>query len=252
MLKRIIPCLDIKNNKVVKGVQFTNLKSVGTPIAIAKKYSEEKADELAIINVSSAVTERTFLNLVSKISKVIHIPLIVGGKIKNFLDIEKLLKIGADKVCIYTSFIKTPEFLIKFINQTKGKIDTTNVIAGLDVKKRRAGWSVVGKGFKETDLDAIEWTRELEKNGFKEILFTSMNRDGTRKGYDVEFSRKLKENTSLPVIAAGGAGRREDFLKIFKEGKADAALAASIFHSGKISILDLKKYLYKNRIRVKL
>jgi len=252
MLKRIIPCLDIKNNKVVKGVQFADLETVGDPIKIAEKYSEEGADELAMLNISSAVTERKFLNLVEKITKTVRIPLIVGGRMEDSSDIEKLLNGGVNKVCIYTSFVKTPEFLIKSINQLQKKIDAKRIIAGLDIKRKRKSWIVIGKDFRETSLDAIKWARKLKRNGFKEILFTSMDRNGTNKGYDVEFSNKLKENLSLPIIAAGGAGRKEDFLRIFKKGKADAALAASIFHFGKLSILELKKYLYKNSIDVKL
>lgn len=252
MIKRIIPCLDIKNNKVVKGVKFRNLKFIGNPIELTKKYSKEKADELALLNISNSVIEKSFLNLIERVRRTIQIPLIVGGRIKVISDIEKLLKVGADKVCLYTSFIKTPKLLLELLDQTKGKIRAERIIGGIDVKKKEKSWKIVGEGSKETDLDAIEWVEKVQRRGIGEILLTSMDRDGTKEGYDIALLRKLKDKIFLPIIIAGGAGKKEDFLEAFTKGKADAALAASLFHSSQISILELKKYLYKNGVKVDL
>ncbi len=252
MPKRIIPCLDIKNGKVAKGVKFSNFRSIGDPIKLAQKYSKEKADKLAILDVSASSIKKPFLNLVKRISETVKIPLIAGGEIRNLSDIKKLLKAGASKVCLYTSFIKSPEFLLELIDKIPEKNKTKKIIVGLDVKKRGSGWKIVGEGFKETDVDAIEWAKEIPKRGIKEILLTSMDRDGTKEGYDIELLRKLKENVSLSIIIAGGAGRKEDFLKAFTVGKANGALAASIFHSGRISISKLKRYLKKNSININL
>ena len=252
MMKRIIPCLDIKNGKVAKGIKFSNLKTVGDPIKLARKYSKEKADELALLNISNSATEESFLNLITRVKKTIQIPLIVSGRIKRISDIEKLLNAGANKVCLYTSFVETPEFLLELINKIKMEIKNKRIIVGIDVKKKGRKWRVVGKGFKKTNLDVIEWAKRVKKRGIKEILLTSMERDGTKKGYDIELSRKLKENISLPIIIAGGAGKKEDFWEAFTKGKADAALAASIFHFSKIKISELKKYLKQKGVCVKL
>lgn len=252
MIKRIVPCLDIKNGKVVKGIKFANLRNVGDPIELARMYSQEKADELALLNISNSAAEKSFLNLVARVRKTIQIPLIVSGKIKRISDIEKLLKVGVNKICLYTSFIKTPELLLELINKIEEKIRNKKIIIGIDVIKKGEKWRVVGEGFESANLDATEWAREIKKRGISEIILTSMDRDGTKKGYDVDLSRSFKENIALPIIIAGGAGKKEDFLEAFTKGKADAALAASIFHSGKIKILELKKYLKQKGIRVNL
>lgn len=248
MPKKIIPCLDIKNNKVVKGIKFENLRLVGDPVKLAKKYSDEEASELAMLDISASQEKRKpFFDLVGKIAKAIKIPLIVGGGISTLSDIEKLLKLGASKVSLNTSIVKNPGFLTKSVK----KFGSKRIVVAIDTKKRGKTWRVcILGGTKETELDAIKWAKEVKKRGAGELLPTSKDRDGTKKGYDLEFLRKLKEATGLPVIASGGAGGKEHFLQALTKGKADAVLAASLFHSGEIKIPKLKRYLIKKGINV--
>lgn len=249
--KKIIVCLDIQRNKVVKGVKFSNFQRIGDPIALAKKYSKEGTDELAMLNLfSSPRRQKLFLNLTEQISRVIKIPLIVGGDIKNLSEIGKLLKAGANKVCLYTSIVKKPKIIPELINEAAKKFGSKKIIAGIDVKKKGKKWQVVMENPKAINLDAISLAKLVEKKGAGEILLTSMDRDGTKKGFDIQLLRKIKASVSLPIIIAGGAGEKEDFLKAFLRGGADGALAASIFHSGKITIPELKIYLRKNGVNI--
>ena len=252
--KKIVPCLDCKlvegKWKVVKGVKFENLILAGNPVKLAKKYSAEGADELAMLDISASQENRKpFFDLVKKVSKVIKIPLIVGGGIATLSDIEKLLKQGAAKVSINTAVVKNP----KFLNQAIKKFGSEKITVAIDVKKQGKSWKVcILGGTKETKLDAIKWAKEVEKRGAGELLPTSKDKDGTKKGYDLELLRKLKEATSIPVIASGGAGKLEHFLDAFTKGKADAVLAASLFHFGEIKIPKLKRYLKSKSINVRL
>jgi len=248
MPKSIIPCLDIKNNKVVKGIKFENLKLIGNPINLAKKYSEADATALAMLDISASLENRKpFFNLVEKVVKVIKIPLIVGGGVTTLSDIEKLLRLGVSKVSLNTSVVENPGFLNKAVK----KFGSKRIAVAIDAKKDGHSWKVcILGGTKKTNLDAIKWAREVKKRGAGELLPTSKDRDGTKQGYDLELLRKLKEATNLPIIASGGAGKKEHFPQALTKGKADAVLAASLFHLGEIKIPELKKYLRKKGINV--
>jgi len=248
--KKIVPCLDVKNNKVVKGVKFEKLRLAGNPIRLAKKYSDEGADELAMLDISASQEKRKpFFDLVKKVSRVIKIPLIVGGGISTLSDIENLLKDGADKVSLNTSIVKNPNFL----NQAVKKFGSQKIVVAIDAKRRGKTWKVcILGGTKETKLDAIKWVKEVKRRGAGELLPTSKDRDGTKKGYDLELLRKLKEAANLPVIASGGAGKMKHFLDAFTKGKADAVLAASLFHFNEIKIPELKRYLREKGINVRI
>jgi len=251
--KKIVPCLDCKMWKgkwsVVKGIKFEKLKLAGNPIKLAKKYSEEGADELVMLDISASLENRKpFFDLVKKVAKVIKIPFTVGGGIATLSDIKNLLKAGADKVSLNTSVFKNPEFLNKAVK----KFGSNRIVAAIDAKKRGKSWKVfILGGTKETKLDAISWAKKVKKRGAGELLPTSKDKDGTKKGYDLELLRKLKEATNLPVIASGGAGKKEHFLEAFQKGKADAVLAASLFHFNEIKIPELKKYLKQKGINVR-
>lgn len=251
--KKIIPCLDCKfvggKWKVVKGIKFDNLKLTGDPLKLAKKYSEEGADELVILDISASQENRKpFFNLVKGVSKIIKIPLIAGGGISTLSDIEKLLKAGAAKISLNTSIVKNPEFL----SQAVKKFGSSKIIAAIDTKKRGNFWMVcILGGTKETKLNAIKWAKKVEEKGAGGLLPTSKDKDGAKNGYDIELLKKLKENVSIPIIASGGAGKKEHFFEAFKKGGADAALAASLFHFKELTIKDLKKYLKNKKILVR-
>lgn len=250
--KKVIPCLDCKMRpegwRVVKGIKFENLRLAGNPVQLAKKYSEQGADELAMLDISASLEARKpFFDLVEQVLKVIKIPLIVGGGISSISDIEKLLKLGTDKVSLNTAVVKNPDFL----SQAVKKFGSEKIIVAIDVRKRGKSWKVcILGGTKETELDAIEWARETERRGAGELLPTSKDKDGTKEGYDIELLRKLKENVSIPIVASGGAGKKEDFFKAISKGRADAVLAAGIFHFQEIKIPELKKYLREKGINV--
>ena len=251
--KKIIPCLDCKvwrgKWSVVKGIKFEKLRLAGNPIKLAKKYSDEGADELAMLDISASLENRKpFFDLVRKTAKVIRIPLTVGGGITALSDIENLLKAGASKVSLNTAIVKKPEFL----SQAAKKFGSQRIVAAIDVKKRGKNWKVcILGGTKITNLDAIKWAKEVKKRGAGTLLPTSKDKDGTKKGYDLGLLKKLKEATGLPVIASGGAGKKEHFLEAFTRGKADAALAASLFHFKEIKIKELKRYLKEKGINVR-
>jgi len=250
--KKIIPCLDCKiwrgRWSVVKGVKFEKLRYAGNPVKLAKKYSEEGANELVMLDISASQEKRKpFFDLVKKVAKVIKIPLIVGGGIAALSDIERMLKAGASKVSLNTAIVRNPEFLSEAVK----KFGSEKIVVAIDAKRRGKSWKVcILGGRKETNLDAISWAKEVKRRGAGELLPTSKDRDGTQEGYDLELLRKLKEATGLPIIASGGAGRKEHFLEAFKETEADAALAASLFHFNEIQIPELKKYLREKGINV--
>jgi|TARA_B100001971_G_C18028526_1_gene451293 cyclase len=249
LTKRIIPCLDVKENNVVKGTNFESLKYAGNPIELAKKYDKEGADELVFLDIGASNENRKIvIELVRKVSKQIFIPFTVGGGINKVDDIRAILKAGADKVSINTSAVKNPEL----IQEAAKKFGSQCIVVAIDVKYNKDKWEVFIKGGREaTGIDALEWAKQAEKLGAGEILLTSMDQDGVKKGYDLELTKLISESVNIPVIASGGAGNPEDIAEVLSKGKADAALAASIFHYGKYSINDVRNCLIKNKIPVR-
>lgn len=250
LTKRIIPCLDVKNGQVVKGTSFVNLKYAGNPINLAKEYYENGADELVFLDITASYEKRkTMIDLVEKVAKEIFIPFTVGGGINSIDDIRNLLKAGADKVSINTATIENPSL----VKEASNKFGSQCIVVAIDAKKVNGRYEVFIKGGREkTCLDATKWAKKVESLGAGEILLTSMDKDGTKEGYDLELTRKISENVNIPIIASGGAGTLSSIAKVLKEGKADAALAASIFHYKKYSINQVKKYLKKNGIGVRI
>jgi len=250
LTKRVIPCLDVKNGQVVKGKGFVNLKYAGNPVKLARKYYEDGADELVFLDIIASYEKRkTMIDLVEKVAKQIFIPFTVGGGISTIGDIRNLLKAGADKISINTATINNPNL----IKEAAEKFGSQCIVVAIDAKKIKNKWEVFVKGGRQsTGLDAIEWAKKVESFGAGEILLTSMNKDGTKEGYDLELTRKISESVNIPIIASGGAGSLESIAKVFKEGKADAALAASIFHYKKYSIKQVKRYLQKKGIEVRI
>ncbi|MBI2661075.1 imidazole glycerol phosphate synthase subunit HisF [Candidatus Woesearchaeota archaeon] len=250
LTKRIIPCLDVKNGQTVKGTGFVDLKYAGDPVKLAKKYYGQGADEIVFLDITASYEKRkTMAELVEKTSKQVFIPFTVGGGISSIKDIRNLLKAGADKVSINTSAVKNPGL----IKKAAKKFGSQCIVIAIDAKKSNGGWEVFVKGGRQaTGLDAVEWARKAEALGAGEILLTSMDKDGAKEGYDLELTRKISESVNIPVIASGGAGSLKSISKVLKEGKADAALAASIFHYKKYSIKQVKKYLQKNGIGVRI
>ena len=250
LTKRIIPCLDVKDSKVVKGKNFKGLEFAGDAVALARKYYEGGADELVFLDISASEEKRkTIKELVEKVSREIFIPFTVGGGISDIEDIRNLLKAGADKVSINTAAVNNPK-LIKEASQRFGR---QCIVVAIDAKKMGEKWVVfIESGKKATKMDAIEWAKEVENLGAGEILLTSIDADGTKNGYDIELTKKISQETKIPVIASGGAGKLEDILEVFKEGKADAALAASIYHYNKYTIRQTKEFLKENGVEVRL
>ncbi|MEE1013115.1 MAG: imidazole glycerol phosphate synthase subunit HisF [Clostridia bacterium] len=250
--KRIIPCLDVHNGRVVKGVNFVNLRDAGDPVEIAKIYNQAGADELVFLDITATHEARaTVLDMARRVAETVFIPFTIGGGIKTVEDFRLLLKEGADKISINSSAIRTPEL----ISNAADKFGRQCVVVAIDAKRRQdgSGWNVyVNGGRIDTGLDAVEWAMKADKMGAGEILLTSMDCDGTKAGYDLELTRTISENVSIPVIASGGAGTMEHFKDALTEGKADAALAASLFHFREIEIRDLKSYLAKENIPVRL
>ena len=237
--KRIIPCLDVKEGRVVKGVNFVNLIDAGDPVECAKVYDKAGADELVFLDITASSDAReTVVDMVEAVAKQVFIPFTVGGGIRTVEDFRKILNAGADKVAVNSAAIKRPE-----------------LVCAIDAKRRedKSGWDVYLNGGRvNTGIDALEWAKKAEELGAGEILLTSMDCDGTKAGYDIELTRRVSENAKIPVIASGGAGKMEHFLDAFTEGKADAVLAASLFHFREIEINDLKKYLRENGESVRL
>ena len=250
LTKRIIPCLDIKNGRTVKGVNFEGLRDAGDPVELAKRYSEEGADELVFLDISATVEKRkTLIALVTRIAKQIDIPFTVGGGIASVDEIENLLKAGADKVSLNSSIVKNPSL----INEASKAFGAQAIVAAVDAKKIHDSWNVYVKGGTEyTPIDAIVWMMETEERGAGEILLTSMDRDGTKSGFDLELLKIVNQKLTIPVIASGGAGTIEHCIDVIKLAHTDAVLAASIFHFKKIEILDLKKNMRESGISVRL
>lgn len=250
LTKRIIPCLDIKNGRTVKGVNFVDLKDAGDPVELAKKYSEEGADELVFLDISATEERRkTLVDLVRNVAKTINIPFTVGGGISSVEDVSILLKNGADKVSINSSAVKNHNL----INELAQEFGSQCVVVAIDAKEIDGEWIVHLVGGKvPTELNLFDWAIEVEKRGAGEILFTSMNNDGTKNGFANEALAKLSTLVNIPIIASGGAGTKEHFVDAFINGKADAALAASVFHFQEIEIPELKQYLKEQNIEVRL
>ena len=249
--KRIIPCLDVKDGRTVKGINFEQLRDVGSPVELGKFYAREGADELVYLDISaSAEGRQTFTSLVEQISREINIPFTVGGGISSLNDASRLLNAGADKITLNTAAVADPTL----IDRIAARYGRQFVVIAIDARLEEDGiWHVTTHGGRRsTDLELFSWAREAESRGAGEILFTSMNHDGTRQGYPCDVFARLSEEVSVPIIASGGAGCVEDIAKVLTEGHAEAALAASIFHYGKISIHDLKRQLSNQNIKVAL
>ena len=251
LAKRIIPCLDIKNGSTVKGVNFSNMVNCGDPVLLAKRYVKELADELVFLDITATLDNRNiFTNLVEEIAKNINIPFTVGGGINSIEDADRLLKAGADKISINSGAIKNPEL----ISLLRKKYGSQFIVGAIDAKQIDNQWIVTSHaGKKLTNLRLYDWALELEKLGVGEILFTSMDHDGTKNGYALEAYNKLSGILSIPIIASGGAGKTSDIVDVLSnKGNADAALAASVFHYNTINIKELKKELIENNITVRL
>ena len=250
--KRIIPCLDVHAGRVVKGVNFVDLKDAGDQVEIAKAYDKAGADELVFLDITASSDAReTVVDLVREVAKCVFIPFTVGGGIRTVEDFRTLLREGADKISINSSAINTPEL----ISEATAKFGSQCVVVAIDAKKRAdgSGWNVYKNGGRvDVGLDAVEWAQKVEKLGAGEILLTSMDCDGTKNGYDLELTRTIAEHVSIPVIASGGAGKIEHFKEALTEGKADAALAASLFHYKELEIRQVKEYLQREDVPVRL
>lgn len=247
--KRIIPCLDVKNGRVVKGVNFVGLKDAGDPVEIAKRYNEEGADELTFLDITASHEQRgTIVDIVEKVAKEVFIPLTVGGGIRTLEDIYRLLNVGCDKVSINSPAIANPQF----INESSKRFGSQCIVVAIDAKKTGDSWNVfINGGRIDTGIDALSWAKEVQERGAGEILLTSMDCDGSKSGYDIALTSQMSQMLGIPVIASGGAGTMEHIKDAFVHG-ADAALAASIFHFKEIDIMDLKRYLKNEGIAVRL
>lgn len=250
LTKRIIPCLDIKNGRTVKGVNFVDLRDAGDPVVLAKQYADLGADELVFLDISATQEKRkTMHDMVLKVAEQVNIPFTVGGGISSVEDVDDLLHCGADKVSINSSAVKRPEL----INELSDKFGSQCVVVAIDAKEVNGEWLVhLAGGTIPTELNLFDWAKEVEQRGAGEILFTSMNHDGTKGGFANDALAKLSALVNIPIIASGGAGSVEHFVDVFKDGKADAALAASVFHFGEIPILELKEALRQQDIQIRL
>lgn len=250
LAKRIIPCLDIKDGRTVKGIQFESLRDAGDPVALAEKYGAEGADELVFLDISATESRRkTQLEWVKAVAKAIQIPFTVGGGVQGVQSVEKLLMTGADKISINSAALDQP----KHIDEIAKQFGDQCVVVAIDAKWDGNQWKVFKMGGKvETERELFEWSKEVVDRGAGEILFTSMSHDGTKTGFANNALAQLSERVHVPIIASGGAGSMKDFEDVFKKGKADAALAASVFHFGEISIPELKQFLLKHDLRVRV
>lgn len=250
--KRIIACLDVKDGRVVKGVNFVELQDAGDPVECAKAYNAAGADELTFLDITASSDHRhTVVDMVEKVASEVFIPFTVGGGIRTVEDFREILRAGADKVSVNSAAIDRPELL----SEAALIFGSQCVVIAIDAKKRAdgSGWDVYKHGGRlNTGIDAIEWAMKAEELGAGEILLTSMDCDGTKAGYDLELTRQISAEVQIPVIASGGAGRKKDFLDAFTEGQADAALAASLFHFKELEIMDLKKYLREQGVSVRM
>ncbi|CAM1355042.1 imidazole glycerol phosphate synthase subunit HisF [Tenacibaculum ascidiaceicola] len=247
--KRIIPCLDIKNGRTVKGVNFIDIKDAGDPVELAKQYVKQGADELVFLDITATLENRkTLVELVKTIAQEINIPFTVGGGISTVEDAIALIQAGADKVSINSSAVKNPQL----ITDLKNRFGSQFVVVAIDTKNVNGEWKVFTKGGTfETELETVNWAKEVEKLGAGEILLTSMNSDGTKNGFDIEVTNAVSKTVNIPVIASGGAGKVEHFIEVFTKTEASAGLAASIFHFGEIPVPVLKNELKKQNIAIR-
>ena len=250
--KRIIPCLDVHNGRVVKGVNFVNLRDAGDPVEIAEAYDKAGADELVFLDITaSSDARKTVVDMVREVAKKVFIPFTVGGGIRTVDDFKAILREGADKVSINSSAINNPDL----ISEAALKFGSQCVVVAIDARRRSdgSGWNIYKNGGRiDVGIDAVEWAMKINKLGAGEILLTSMDCDGTKGGYDIELTRIIAENVSIPVIASGGAGNCEHFYEALTQGKADAALAASLFHYKELEINQVKKYLHEKNVPVRI
>lgn len=248
--KRIIPCLDIKNGRVVKGVSFVQLRDAGDPVACAAAYDAQGADELVLLDITATHEGRsTMLDIVRRVAKCVFIPFTVGGGIRTADDFKDILRAGADKVSVNSAAVRNPEL----ISEAAERYGSQCVVCAIDAKRSGASWEVYLNGGRiPTGIDAVKWAVEAEKRGAGEILLTSMDCDGQKTGYDCDLTRAVSESVGIPVIASGGAGEKRHFLDAFEKGRADAVLAASLFHFNELSIPELKRYLQENGVSVRL
>lgn len=253
LARRIIPCLDVDRGRVVKGVNFVNLRDAGDPVELAERYNEQGADELVFLDITASSDYRsTMVDVVARTARRVFIPLTVGGGIRSVADARRIILAGADKVSVNTAAIRRPELLTELSQEFGAQA----VVLAIDARRRRqgpAGWNVFTRGGRDDEgIDAVEWAHRGETLGAGEILLTSMDTDGVQRGFDCELTRTVSRATKIPVIASGGAGGPEDFVRVFEEGEADAALAASIFHFGTYTVGSLKETLAAARIPVRL
>lgn len=250
--KRIIPCLDVHNGRVVKGVNFVNLQDAGDPVEIAAAYDKAGADEVVFLDITASSDARsTVVDMVRKVAEKVFIPFTVGGGIRTVEDFRAILREGADKVAVNSAAILNP----RLISDGADKFGSQCVVVAIDAKRRAdgSGWNIFKNGGRiDMGMDAVEWAMEADRLGAGEILLTSMDCDGTKAGYDIELTRIISENVSIPVIASGGAGTREHFYEALTQGKADAALAASLFHFKELEIKEVKEYLHNKGVSVRL
>lgn len=246
--KRIIPCLDVKNGRVVKGVNFVGLKDAGDPVEVAKRYNDEGADEITFLDITASSEQRdTIVDIIEKVAREVFIPLTVGGGIRTLENIYNLLQVGCDKVSLNSAAIDNPNL----INEAAKRFGSQCIVVAIDAKKTGNSWNIYKHGGRiDTGIDALMWAKKAEELGAGEILLTSMDKDGTKSGYDIKLTSKISSLVNIPVIASGGAGTMEHIKEAFLNG-ADAALAASIFHFREIEIMDLKKYLKSSGISVR-
>lgn len=250
LAKRIIPCLDVRNGQTVKGINFVNIQEVGDPVEMGAAYAEQGADELVFLDITATHEGRkTFAELVRRVAQNLNIPFTVGGGISELRDIEILLAAGADKVSLNSAALRNPDL----INQMASNFGSQFVVIAIDAKEENGKWTAyINGGRIATDKELFSWAKEAEDRGAGEILFTSMNHDGTKNGFACEALARLSDDLNIPVIASGGAGNMEHFAEVFTKGKADAGLAASIFHYNEISIRQLKQFLAERNIAVRL
>ena len=249
--KRIIPCLDVRDGNVVKGVNFVGIKEVGDPVQLGEYYYKQGADELVFLDITATHEDRGIMEkVVERVAEKIFIPFTVGGGIRSINDIRRILRAGADKVSLNSAAVKNKNL----ISEGATYFGSQCIVLAVDAKRREdnSGWNVfVNGGRIDTGIDALKWMKEAVELGAGEILLTSMDADGTKNGFDIELTKKVSEITSVPIIASGGCGSLKDFKEVFKEGKADAALAASLFHYGEFTIKEVKEYLKENKIAVR-
>jgi len=253
LAKRILPCLDVRAGRVVKGVNFVNLQDAGDPVELAKAYNEAGADELVFLDITATHEERDIIiDVVYRTAEQVFIPLTVGGGIQSLEMIKKLLRAGADKVSINSAAVRDPDL----IDRASDRFGNQCIVVAIDARQRNTsndpGWDVYVRGGREnTGIDAIEWAKDVTRRGAGELLVTSMDADGTQAGYDLELTRTIAEQVEIPVIASGGAGNCQHIYEAFSEGKAEAALLASLLHYGQLSVDEIKKYLAERRVPVR-